>query len=86
MAPLITIPIGEFFTKNPMPYFQPPTRNPPSGFHNFGGGIPTGGGGNLFMGVEDHQGGEQGETTLRGATLGAFMTCYKIYFYKTYCI
>jgi len=50
MTPLITIPIGEFFTKNLMPYFQPPTRNPPSGFNNFGGGIPTGGGGNPFHG------------------------------------
>ncbi len=45
MTPLITIPIGEFFTKNLMPYFQPPTRNPPLGFGNSRGGIPTRGGG-----------------------------------------
>jgi hypothetical protein len=25
----ITVPIGWFYTKNPVPYFQPPTQNPP---------------------------------------------------------
>jgi hypothetical protein len=39
-------------TKNPMPYFQPPTQNPPSGFSNFGGGIPTRGNGSPSHGSE----------------------------------
>jgi hypothetical protein len=33
-----------------MPYFQPPTRNPPSRFDNYGGGMPTKGNGSLFHG------------------------------------
>jgi hypothetical protein len=44
MTLLVTIPIGRFSTKNPMPYFQPPTQNPPLRFSNFGSGIPTRGG------------------------------------------
>jgi hypothetical protein len=46
MTPLVTAPIGGFSTKNPMPYFQLPTRNPPLGFSNFGGGTCMGSNGN----------------------------------------
>jgi hypothetical protein len=77
MIPLVSIPIGKFSTKNPMPYFRPPTQNPPSRFNNFGGGIPIGGGGSPFHGNGGPLGGGQGqgESTIRGATLGIFMTC-----------
>jgi hypothetical protein len=36
-----TTPISKFSTENLVPYFQLPTRNPPLGFNNYGGGIPT---------------------------------------------
>jgi hypothetical protein len=50
MTPPVTTIIGRFSTKNLVPYFQPPTRNPPLGFSNFGGGIRMGGNGNPFHG------------------------------------
>jgi hypothetical protein len=75
MIPLITIPIGKFSTKNPMSYFQPATRNPALRFDNFGSKTPTKDGGSPFHGSGGPLRGEQGESTLRGATLGAFITC-----------
>ncbi len=46
MIPSIIIPIGEFFTENLVPYFQPPTQNSPSKFGNSRGGRPIRDGGN----------------------------------------
>ncbi len=48
MAPQIIVPTNGFSTRNSMPYFQPSTRNPPSRFGNFWGGIV------LLMGTEGH--------------------------------
>jgi len=48
MAPQIIVPTNAFSIENSMPYFQPPTRNPPLRFGNFGSGIV------LFMGMEGH--------------------------------
>jgi hypothetical protein len=45
MTPSVNAPIGELFTENLVPYFQPPTRNPPTGFSNYKHGIPMGGDG-----------------------------------------
>jgi len=42
---VIIDPSSGFSIGNSMPYFQPPTRNPPLGFGNSRGGIPTRGGG-----------------------------------------
>jgi hypothetical protein len=44
MTALVIVHIGRFCTEKPMPYFQPFAQNPPLGFGNFGGGIPTRGG------------------------------------------
>jgi hypothetical protein len=52
MTPLITTLINRFSTENPMPYLQPPTRNPPSRVSNFGGGIPSRGNGSPLHGSE----------------------------------
>jgi hypothetical protein len=41
----VTTPIGGFSTENSVPYFELPTQNPPFGFNNSRGGIPTWGGG-----------------------------------------
>jgi hypothetical protein len=54
ITPSVTVPIGGFSPINHVPYFQPPTRNPPLRFGNFGSGIPLVGNANPFMGVEDH--------------------------------
>jgi hypothetical protein len=40
MASQKTIPTSIFFTKNLLPYFQPPTQNPPLGFDNSRGEKP----------------------------------------------
>lgn len=62
MTPLVIAPICDFSTENRVPYFQPPTQNPPSRFNNFSGGIPTGGNGSCLHGSERPLGG--GEQTL----------------------
>jgi hypothetical protein len=50
MISLITIPTSRFSIKNLMPYFQPPTRNPPLGFDNCRGGILMGSNGSPLHG------------------------------------
>jgi hypothetical protein len=50
MIPLVIIHVGGFSIGNLMPYFQPPTQNPPLRFGNSRGGIPTRGNGNHFHG------------------------------------
>lgn len=54
MTLLVTTPTGEFSIENLMPYFQSPTRNPPSRFGNSKGGILTKGSGSSL-----HGGGER---------------------------
>jgi len=50
MTPSIIVPIGELSPINHVPHFQPPARNPPLGFGNFGSGIPLRDDANAFHG------------------------------------
>jgi hypothetical protein len=70
MTPPITIPIGEFFIRNPVPYFQPPTQNPPLKFSNFSNGIPTRGGCSPFHGSGRPLGWGSGPLKRGGGPLG----------------
>jgi hypothetical protein len=54
------VPISGFYTGNLVPYFQPPTWNPPLGFCNSRGGMPTKGDGNPFHGSGGPLGGGSG--------------------------
>jgi hypothetical protein len=70
MAPQVTNPISGFSIGNLMPYFQPPARNPPSRFGNFGGGIPIGGSGNPLHGSGRPLGRGSGPSRGGGRPLG----------------
>jgi hypothetical protein len=52
-----------------VPYFQPPTRNPPLGFSNFGNGIPSGGGASPPHGSGGPLGGGNGHSGRGGGPL-----------------
>jgi len=50
LTPPVTIPTSGFSIGSMVPYFQSPTRSPPSKFSNYGGGIPIRGGGSSLHG------------------------------------